>query len=78
MSLPKSAVGLGSIVAGLVFLKVAAHYDVYTTPFMTLGEMWQSLPSGLKFTLASGYLLMLCGCTMLVIALVNRRKSKQV
>jgi hypothetical protein len=75
---PKSAIGWGSIVAGLVLLKLVAHYDVYTMPLMTVREMWSSLPAGLKLTLTSGYLLILCGGAMLVISLVNRWRRARV
>lgn len=75
---PKSAVGAVSIVAGMVLLKLVAHYDVYTMPLMTVREMWSSLPASLKLTLTSGYLLILCGCAMLVISLVNRWRRARV
>jgi hypothetical protein len=76
--LSRAVVGFGLVLAGLLLLKVTAVYDVYTTPLMTLREMWLNLPSSLRLSLAGGYLSVLSGCALLLWFLANRWRKKPV
>jgi hypothetical protein len=77
MSLPKYAIGLTSILAGLILTRTAVHY-AYPTRGMSPEQIWHALPPALKTVVLAGSLLFGYGCWTLIKAALNRLGRKKL
>ena len=77
MSQPKYAIGLTSILAGLILTRTAVHY-AYPTRGMSPEQIWHALPPALKTVVLAGSLLFGYGCWTLIKAALNRLGRKKL
>lgn len=68
MALPKSTAGLMSVLGGLVLTRAALHYSRASARMEPL-EIWHAMTAGAKALVLAGFLLVVYGCWMVLLAL---------
>jgi hypothetical protein len=67
MALAKSTAGLMSILGGLVLTRAALHYSRASAGMEPL-EIWRAMAAGAKALVLAGFVLVVYGCWMVLVA----------
>jgi hypothetical protein len=67
MALRKSTAGLMSILGGLVLIRAALHYS-RASAGMEPFEIWHAITAGAKALVLAGFVLVVYGCWMVLVA----------
>ena len=67
MALPKSTAGLMSVLVGLVLTRAALHYSRASAGMAPL-EIWRAMTAGAKALVLAGFVLVVYGCWMVLVA----------